>query len=85
MSIILKVDEKVENVISILPASYSEDDFLYKFKTLYPKDYQKCWAKYLKEERNTKPGKHHPMQHPDHHIKAALRSYLSRKNHTKEL
>ena len=78
MSIISKVDEKVKHVISLLSDSYTEEEFLSKFKKIYPDDYKKCMDKFLKEERNTKPGKSHPMQHPDHHIKAALRSYLSR-------
>ncbi len=79
MSVILRVNEKVEHILSLLGVGYSEDDFLYKFKEIYPKDYDKCMKKYLEEERKTKPGKTHPMQHPDHHIKCALRSYLSRK------
>lgn len=78
MSVISKVDEKVKHVISLLSEPYTEDDFLSKFKIIYPKDYTKCMAKFLKEERSTKPGKSHPMQHPNLHIKAALRSYLSR-------
>jgi len=79
MSVILKVDEKVAHVLSLLPENYVEKDFLDKFIATYPGDYRKCWNKYLKEERNTKPGKTHPMQHPDKHIKNALKSYLSRK------
>lgn len=79
MSIILNVDQKVENIISILPEGYSDNDFLLKFKEIYPKDYDKCMKKFLKEERMTKPGKKHPMQHPDHHIVCALRSFISRK------
>lgn len=78
MSVISKVDEKVKHVISLLSDPYSDEEFLSLFKTIYPKDYEKCMAKFVKEERSTKPGKSHPMQHPDHHIKAALRSYLSR-------
>lgn len=79
MSVILKVDEKVAHVLSLLPENYVEKDFLDKFIATYPGDYRKCWNKYLKEEHNTKPGKTHPMQHPDKHIKNALKSYLSRK------
>ena len=79
MSVILKVDEKVKSIIDKLPEGYSDDDFLEAFKKEYPKDYQKCWDCYLEEERKTKPGKPHPMQHPDKHIKNALKSYLSRK------
>lgn len=79
MSVILNVDEKVQNILSRLPESYSEDEFLALFKKQYPKDYEKCMKRFLEEERKTKPGRKHPMQHPDKHIKAALRSYLSRK------
>ena len=82
MSVILKVDEKVRNVIDVLPKGYSNDMFLEAFKNTYPKDYQKCWRVYRKEERMSK-GKPHPMQHPDKHIINALKSYLSRNNKTR--
>ena len=45
---------------------------------MYPKDYERCRKKFLVEESKTKPGKTHPMQNPEKHIKNALRSYLSR-------
>ena len=45
---------------------------------MHPEDYEKCRKKFLAEERKTKPGKTHPMQNPEKHIKNALRSYLSR-------
>lgn len=79
MSVILKVDEKVETVITALPKDFTEDDFLHKFMEMYPADYEKCMRVYEAEERKTKPGKTHPMQHPDKHIKNALKSYISRK------
>lgn len=82
MSVILKVDEKVRNVIDVVPKGYSNDMFLEAFKNTYPKDYQKCWRVYRKEERMSK-GKPHPMQHPDKHIINALKSYLSRNNKTR--
>ncbi len=79
MSVIPKVDEKVAHILSTLPEKYSEKEFLEKFIATYPGDYRKCWNRFLKEEAATKPGKTHPMQHPDKHIKNALKSYLSRK------
>ncbi len=82
MSVIFKVDEKVRNVIDALPKEYSNDMFLEAFKNTYPKDYQKCWRVYRKEERMSK-GKPHPMQHPDKYIINALKSYLSRNNKTR--
>lgn len=80
MSVILKVDEKVEYILPLLPENYTEEDFLKKFIATFPADYQKCWNRFRKEEAKTKPGKHHPMQHPDKHIVSALKSYLSRKS-----
>ena len=78
MSVILNVDEKVKLVIETLQEGYSEDDFFAQFVKMYPKDYEKCQKKFLEEEHKTKPGKTHPMQNPEKHIKNALKSYLSR-------
>ena len=84
MSVIINVDSKVEYILSLLDNSYTEDEFLAKFKEIYPKDYEKCWKKFIKEEINGKNGKPHPMQHPDKHIKNALKSYISRKRNINE-
>ncbi|MDE6485223.1 MAG: hypothetical protein K2L14_07505 [Duncaniella sp.] len=84
MSVIINVDKKVEDIISMLSEGYTEDDFLKKFREVYPKDYDKCMKRFLDEERHTKPDKTHLMRDPDHHIKCALRSYLSRKLSTKQ-
>ena len=84
MSVIKNVDEKVEQIISVLPQEYSEEDFVEKFKLMYSADYEKCWKKFKEEEEKTKPGKTHPMQHPDKHVKNALKSYLSRKVNNNE-
>lgn len=78
MSVILKVDEKVKSVIETFQEGYSEDDFYTRFVEMYPKDYERYRKKFLVEESKTKPGKTHPMQNPEKHIKNALRSYLSR-------
>lgn len=84
MSVIINVDNKVEHILSLLGQFCSEDDFLSKFREIYPEDYEKCWRRYIKEERSTKKGKSHPMQHPDKHIKNALKSYISRKKNNYE-
>lgn len=84
MSVIINVDSKVEYILSLLDNSYTEDEFLAKFKEIYPKDYEKCRKKFIKEEINSKNGKSHPMQHPDKHIKNALKSYISRKRNINE-
>ncbi len=78
MSVIINVDKKVEALLCKLTVNCSEEDFLEAFKDEYPDDYQKCWDKYREEERKTKPGKTHPMAHPDKHVVNALKSYRSR-------
>ena len=80
MSVIINVNSKVEYILSLLDNSYTEDEFLAKFKEIYPK----CRKKFIKEEINSKNGKSHPMQHPDKHIKNALKSYISRKRNINE-
>lgn len=47
MSAIFKVDEKVKYVISLLPDSYTDE----QFKTIYPEDYEKCMAKFAVRPR----------------------------------
>ncbi|MBO7240508.1 MAG: hypothetical protein J6V23_08535 [Bacteroidaceae bacterium] len=84
MSVIINVDNKVEYILSLLDNSYTEDEFLAKFKEIYPRDYEKCRKKFIEEEMKTKKGKMHPMQHPDKHIKNALKSYICRKRNNNE-
>lgn len=79
MSVILKVDEKVKTVIEDLSGNCTDDNFLARFKEMYPADYERCWKRFRAEEQKTKPGTPHPMQHPDRHVVNALHSYLSRK------
>lgn len=79
MSVIKNVDEKVADIIVTFPSGFTDEEFLIAFKGKYPQDYQKCMNRFLEEERKTKPGKPHPMQHPDKHIVSALHSYKSRK------
>lgn len=77
MSVILKVYEKIEAVINALPDNYQFEEFYCKFISMYPRDYEKCWNRFLKEELASN-GRRHPMQHPKKHLRAALNSHLSR-------
>ncbi len=50
MSVIINVDNKVEYILSLLDNSYTEDEFLAKFKEIYPKDYEKCRKNSLRKK-----------------------------------
>ena len=59
MAVITKKDEKIAATVEQLEGSRSPDDFVAKFKELYPKDWAKIEKSYRDHERKTKPGKSH--------------------------
>ena len=64
-AVVVKKEEKIEAVFQALGENVSEENFVSKFKEMYPKDWQRVVSNYEKEERKTKPGKSHPMPSPD--------------------
>jgi hypothetical protein len=72
MTVITKKDEKISATASALKESFSPEEFVEKFKELHPKDWEKIEKNYRKHERDTKPGKSHPMPEPSQYIKNAL-------------
>ena len=61
MAVITKKDEKVTLVMEAMIDKDSIQEFKDKFKEMYPEDWNKINKAYIKEERNTKSGKTHPM------------------------
>ena len=78
MTVILKKDEKVENVIKHLSEKYSVEEFIIKFQELYPDDYKKIETNYSKHLRKVKPGKINPMPKPEQYLKNALNVWLKK-------
>ncbi|HBQ06415.1 MAG: hypothetical protein H6999_10150 [Hahellaceae bacterium] len=76
MAVITKKDEKIAATVEQLEGSRSPDDFVAKFKELYPKDWARIEKSYRDHERKTKPGKSHPMPEPDQYLKNALSVWL---------
>lgn len=68
MAVIIKKDEKVTSVMDAMIDKDSIQEFKDKFKEMYPEDWSKINKTYNKEERNTKPGKTHPMPHPEKYL-----------------
>lgn len=79
MAVITKKDEKVEKVVNMLPPSFSEADFINKFKEVYPKDWDKAEKEFIKHERKTKPGKSHPCPRPEQYLINALNVWNKKK------
>lgn len=77
MAVVSKKSEKVAAVVATLKAGFSFEDFLAAFQALYPKDWERVQREYQKHERNTKPGKTHPMPEPVQYLRNALNVHSS--------
>ncbi len=63
-SVIVKKEEKIAEVVSSLPAGFSEAQFLDAFIEKFPKEWERIRKVYRDHELRTKPGKRHPMPEP---------------------
>ncbi|MEK4367600.1 hypothetical protein [Paenibacillus sp. FSL R5-0473] len=66
MALITKQSEKFANVLEQLGSSFTHDEFVEKFKELYPKDWVKVSNRYTEHEQRDKKG--HPMPNPRQYI-----------------
>lgn len=64
-AVIVHKEEKVANVFEAMSNIHDVQEFKDKFKAMYPDDWKRINATFNKEERDTKPGKTHPMSHPE--------------------
>jgi hypothetical protein len=74
--IILKKEEKLRTVAAALPTGFSGQDFVAKFKEMYPKDWNNIVRRYEQHQRLTKPGKGHPMPEPTKYLLNIARNYI---------
>lgn len=77
-SVVPSKDKKVQKVFEALGDGISEDSFKAKFKELFPKDWENIQRVYAKEERNTKPGKSHPMPEPEKYLSNMFKVFLKK-------
>ena len=66
--IIQKKDQKVIMVLMTLPSDMSGDDFVSKFREVFPEDWKKVQKRYNEHQRLTPKGKSHPMAHPHQYM-----------------
>lgn len=72
--------EKAYSVFEALGEFCTQDSFSDKFKEFYEKDWIIICNHYEEEIRNTKPGKKHPMPHPDIYIKEMYQHFKDRRD-----
>lgn len=77
-SLINRKKEKAFEIYKQLGDNISEDEFIRLFKELYPCDWNRIKEKYWEEERSVKPGRRHPMPHPDIYMKNMYRNTKQR-------
>ena len=69
LALVTKKEEKFQSVIDSLPESYTENEFVDKFKVMYDKDWKKVVRLYEEHERKSeKQKKGHPMPEPKKYI-----------------
>lgn len=71
--IIPKKDEKVVDVLLTLDPNASDDEFVKKFREMYPDDWKRVVKRYDEHERLTPKGKSHPMAKPFQYMLNASR------------
>ena len=74
-SVIVKKEEKISKVTSLLQAGFTEDQFVDAFIKEFPKDWENVQKAYRDHERRTKPGKSHPMPKPKKYLVNALNNW----------
>lgn len=75
MTVITKKDEKIQATAEALDQGFSQEQFIEKFKELFPKDWLRIEKNYQDHERKTKLGKSHPMPEPNQYLRNALKAW----------
>ena len=77
--VVLKKAEKLEAVDAALPSGSSPEDYITKFRGLYPEDWDNIVRKYNEHERRTPAGKSHPMPEPKQYVLNMVKTFLNKK------
>ena len=78
--IVLKKAEKLGAVNAALPTGSSPEDFVAKFQEMYPEDWSNITRRYKTHERNTPPGKGHPMPEPTQYLLNMVKNFIKTKH-----
>ena len=78
MALVMKKDEKLQNVIESMKDGYTKDEFVFKSEETYPKDWKKIVNSYKEHEQKTKEDKTHPMPEPKQYVINMLNVWLKK-------
>lgn len=78
--VFLKKDEKIKEVAATLNEDFTDNEFIERFKELYPKEWGKVVSRYQQHERDTKSGKTHPMPEPNKYLSNVLKVWKVKQN-----
>lgn len=68
-SVVVKKEEKVNNIFMELGKDCTLEEFSAKFKEVYSNDWERINKVYREHENRDKKGKGHPMPEPDQYMK----------------
>ena len=74
--VVLKKAEKLQSVDAALPSGASAEDFVAKFQEMFPDDWGRIVRRYEAHERQTAPGKGHPMPEPRKYLLNMVKNFL---------
>jgi hypothetical protein len=78
--IVLKKTEKLEAVNAALPAGSTPEEFVAKFREMYPEDWSKITSRYRAHESHTPRGKSHPMPEPTQYLLNMAKNFIKTKH-----
>lgn len=74
--IIMKKEEKLPKIASVMDVGFTDNEYVEKFKVLYSKYWNNIVKRYNEHERLNKPGKSHPMPEPKKYLLNVSKRYL---------
>ncbi len=74
--IIIKKEEKLPKIASIMDVGFTDDEYVETFKKLYSKYWNNIVKRYNEHEKLNKPGKGHPMPEPRKYLLNVSKKYL---------
>lgn len=78
-AVVVKKEEKVNDVFEAMINMNDMDEFKSKFKIMFPKDWARIQSVYLKEEKADTKHKGHPMPHPEKYLENMYKNALSKR------
>lgn len=82
MAVLHKKEEKIQAVLGRLPKKYTDEAFVSQFIQLYPRDWGKIKAAYIKQSQDREEGAIIHMPKPDLYLKQILTSFILKNNTT---